>query len=314
MNAFLFPGQGSQEIGMGSDLFGADAPFRDLVRRASDRVGADLERICRRGPERELTRTVHLQPLLVCVSLGYLAQLTRRGILPGMVLGHSLGEITALAAAGVITFEAAVDMAAQRGRLMEAAAGSAGGMIAVISHGRERILQWLAASIPAGRLVLANDNAPGQLVLSGDLAALEEAARFIPRERLGRCLRLPVAGAWHSPFMAEAQKEFAAWLRSIPFTAPRVPMLFNASAAYEKDPLRIRDLAVRNLSEPVLWRSCMERLKEAEPAALFEVGPGRILSGLARANGFGDETRICCVNNLRGVELAVPVGQPSPGA
>ena len=118
MNVFLFPGQGAQEIGMAADLFKADAAFRGIVQRASERAGADLEKICLRGPERELTRTKHLQPLLVCVSLGYLRHLSEHGVQPDVVLGHSLGEITALAAAGVVTPHDAVDMAAKRGELV----------------------------------------------------------------------------------------------------------------------------------------------------------------------------------------------------
>jgi len=291
---------------MASDLLKSDQPSRDLVRRASDRVKADLERICLRGPERELLRTKHLQPLLVCVCLGYLRHLRERGVGPALVLGHSLGEITALAAAGSISFEAAVDVAAERGELMEAAtARTGGGMIAVISTEREKILQWLKETLPPERLALANDNAPGQLVLSGDLAALEQAAQFVSRERLGRCRRLPVAGAWHTPLLADARLRFESWLASVDFRAPRVPVLFNASGAIAGKPEEIRRLVARNIVEPVHWRSSMERLKQAKPSALFEIGPGRVLSGLARANGLDDRIPLYNVNSLRGAERTV---------
>jgi [acyl-carrier-protein] S-malonyltransferase len=305
MNAFLFPGQGSQEIGMASDLFKSDALFRELVRRASERTGTDLERICLRGPDRELMRTKNLQPLLVCVSLGYLRHLRAGGVQPDVVLGHSLGEITALAASGSVTFEAAVDIAARRGELMDAAAARVkGGMVAVISTHREAICQLLDGLISDGRLVLANDNAPNQFVLSGELAALEKAAHFISQGKLGKCRRLPVAGPWHSPFMIDAQRELETWLCSIAFCAPRVPMLFNVSATVETSPQKIREWVARNLSAPVLWRSCMEQLRESKVTALYEIGPGRVLLGLARANGFGDAIPACPVNNLRGVALA----------
>ena len=305
MNAFLFPGQGAQEIGMAADLFKTDAAFRALVGRASERTGADLERLCRRGPERELVRTKHLQPLLVCVSLGYLRRLTSAGVRPDQVLGHSLGEITALAAAGILDFETAVDIAAKRGELMDAAADRLqGGMVAVISPAREAIRQYLAGIVPSGTLVLANDNAPGQIVLSGAEPELETAVEFITRGRLGQCRRLPVAGPWHSPAMAPARQEFEAWLGPVEFRAPQVPLRFNVTAATESDPAKIRPLLARNLVEPVRWRECMEQLRIAGATTLFEIGPGRVLSGLARANGFGDETRICNVNNLRGVDLA----------
>ena len=311
MNVFLFPGQGSQDIGMAADLFKVDAAFRDLVRHASERVGADLERICLRGPERELIRTKHLQPLLVCVSLGYLRHLSEHGVQPDVVLGHSLGEITALAAAGVVTPHDAVDMAAKRGELMDTvAARTPGGMIAVTSDEREQILRWLA-TIPRERLILANENSPSQFVLSGELPALEEAVHFIATEKLGTCRKLPVAGPWHSPHMIEAQREFEEWLQIVVFRAPRVPVLFNVTATREDDPEQIRQLATRNLSEQVLWHACMERLRDMQATALFEIGPGRVLSGLARANGFGDEVRLCNVNNLRGVSLAMEAASVS---
>ncbi len=309
MNVFLFPGQGSQEIGMATDLFKADAPFRDLVRRASERTGSDLEKICLRGPERELTRTKNLQPLLVCVSLGYLRHLMEKGIQPDKVLGHSLGEISALATAGIVSFETAVDIAAKRGEFMDAAAARvAGGMTAVISAKREAVLQLLAQKTSDSRIVLANDNAPNQIIISGEITALEEFNSLIAAEKLGQCRRLAVAGPWHSPLMAEAQLEFSNWLDTIEFHPPKVPLIFNVTAGAETDPQKIRQLVARNLIEPVLWRTAMDSLRGAEKPALFEIGPGRVLSGLARANGFGADVKIFNINNLRGVEMATRLG------
>ena len=305
MNVFLFPGQGSQEVGMGADLFKSDPAFRALVEHASQCVGENLEPICLRGPEKTLVRTKFLQPLLVAVSLGYCRRLIERGVKPDVVLGHSLGEITALAAAGVVTFEDAIEIAARRGDLMEQASAQVqGGMMAVTTSNRERILNWLAKAVPDHGAVLANDNAPTQIVLSGDRACLEQCATFITHEQLGRCRSLTVVGPWHSPAMAEARREFEAWLGPVEFRAPQVPLLFNVTATAETDPGKVRQLVARNLVEPVRWRSCMEQLRAAGATTLFEIGPGRVLSGLARANGFGDETRIGNVNNLRGVELA----------
>ena len=356
MNVFLFPGQGSQEIGMASDLFKSDAAFRELVRRASERTGNDLEKISLRGPDRELTRTKNLQPLLVCVSLGYLRHLTDKGIQPDKVLGHSLGEISALAAAGIVSFETAVDIAAKRGELMDDAASRVqGGMVAVISSEREAVLRLLVESQsenlrsehgagklrePAGKdacatpgsvgfqpagsggilppdrhfqpgaesfsgaqLVLANDNTPNQIVLSGETAALEQFTALVAAEKLGQCRRLAVAGPWHSPLMAQARQEFSSWLGTIEFHVPKVPLIFNVTAQTETDPQRIRQLVSRNLVEPVRWRTAMDSLRGAEKLALFEVGSGRVLSGLARANGLGDEVKIFNINNLRGVEM-----------
>jgi [acyl-carrier-protein] S-malonyltransferase len=304
MNVFLFPGQGSQEIGMAADLFKSDQHFRELVRRASERTGADLEKICLRGPERELTRTRNLQPLLVCVSLGYLRHLAGRGTQPSKVLGHSLGEISALAAAGIVSFETAVDIAAKRGELMDAAAsGVAGGMAAVLSSERETVLQLLAQKFSNAQLVLANDNAPNQIVLSGEVTAVEEFAAIVSAEKLGQCRRLAVAGPWHSPLMASAQREFSTWLDTVEFNTSKVPVIFNVTSETESDPVKIRQLIARNLLEPVRWRTAMDSLRGVEKLALFEIGPGRVLSGLARVNGFGDDVKIFNINNLRGVEM-----------
>lgn len=306
MNVFLFPGQGSQEIGMAADLFRTDAAFRELVRRASDHTGCDLEPICLRGPERRLARTNLLQPLLTCVSLGYLRHLTEKGIRADRVLGHSLGEIAALAAAGIVGFETAVDIAAKRGVLMDAAAAATpGGMTAIMATAPERVLERLNQAFNSSQVVLANDNSPGQIVVSGDPAALEQLAAWVAANHLGHCRRLAVTGPWHSPRMEPAQRKFSAWLETVAFHPPQVPMLFNVTGETETNPERIRQLIARNLVEPVQWRSALAQLRAAEPKALFEVGPGRVLSGLARANGFGDATRIFNINNLRGVEIAL---------
>jgi malonyl CoA-acyl carrier protein transacylase len=305
MRVFLFPGQGSQEAGMAADLFKADAPFRQLVRRASEHTGSDLQKICLRGPDRELTRTRNLQPLLVCVSLGYLRRLAEKGVLPDKVLGHSLGEISALAAAGIVSFEAAVDIAAKRGELMDAAAARApGGMAAVISTDRAAVLNMLARKFGGAQVVLASDNAPNQIVVSGEVALLEQFASLLAAEKLGQCRRLAVAGAWHSPLMAQAQREFSSWLDAIEFRAPRAPLIFNVTAAPENDPQKIRHLIARNLVEPVRWHEAMTALRGAGGLSFYEVGPGRVLSSLARANGFGNETKIHSINSQHGIEMA----------
>jgi [acyl-carrier-protein] S-malonyltransferase len=305
MKVFLFPGQGSQEVGMGSDLFRSDSAFRELIAVANELVGEDLEPICRRGPEKRLSRSRFLQPLLVAVSLGYFRRLNERGVQPDVVLGHSLGEITALAAAGMVAPEDAIRIAAKRGELMEEAAdGLHGSMLAVTLEERSRLLAWLACAQAGSKVVLANDNAPTQIVLSGESAALGAAANFISSEKLGRCRPLTVAGPWHSPLMAETAARFDAWLRQLPLHPPRLRMLFNATAAQAEDPEEICALVSGQLAKPVRWAECMGVLRTMNPRRLFEVGPGRVLSALARANGFGETIQVLRVNDLRGVELA----------
>ena len=304
VRAFLFPGQGSQAVGMAADLFREDERFRALIAHAETMVDRDLRTLCLRGPERLLAQTNLLQPLLVAVSLGYHRRLVDRGITPDVVAGHSLGEITALAAAGVVTDETAVTLAAWRGELMfEASVDLDGGMLAVVTDRREEFLSWFATAAPR-EVVVANDNAPGQLVLSGRRQSLEELARRISAEGLGRHRLLDVAGSWHGPWMAQSREHFGSRVGQIPFARPRIPILLNATGQPSIDPEEIRDRVVESIAAPVRWREAMERLRGMEVSSIFEVGPGRVLSGLARQNGFPAATWIFPVGSLRGVEAA----------
>ena len=305
MRAFLYPGQGSQAVGMATDLFREDERFRALIDHAESLVGRDLRTLCLRGPEKLLARTDLLQPLLVAVSLGYHRRLADRGITPEAVAGHSLGEITALAAAGVVSDEAAVTLAAWRGELMQAAAADLdGGMLAVVTDRREEFLSWFASAAPAGDVVVANDNAPGQLVLSGDRQILGEMAGRIAGKSLGRARFLDVAGPWHGPWMAQARDHFGLRAARIPFAPPRIPIVMNATGRPSVDPAQVREHVVESIAAPVRWREVMERLREMDFATVVEVGPGRVLSGLARQNGLPATTRIFPAGSLRGVEAA----------
>lgn len=304
MRAFLYPGQGSQAVGMAADLFREDEAFRALIAHAETLAGRDLRSLCLRGPEKLLARTDLLQPLLVAVSLGYHRRLAGRGVTPDVVAGHSLGEITALAAAGVVTDETAVTLASWRGNLMQAAVEDLdGGMLAVVTDRREEFLRWFAA-LAFGDVVVANDNAPGQLVLSGRRRSLGDLAERISREGLGRHRLLDVAGAWHGPWMAGARERFGRLAGQVAFSPPGIPILMNATGRPAVDPDEIRARVVESVAAPVRWREIMERLGEMGVATMLEVGPGRVLGGLARQNGFPATTAIFPVGNLRGVEAA----------
>jgi [acyl-carrier-protein] S-malonyltransferase len=298
----LFPGQGSHEVGMGADLFRADEWFRGLVRQASDTLGEDLERLCLRGPEKRLMRAAFVQPLLVAVSLGYWRHLTGAGLAPAAVAGHSLGEITALAAAGALTPEQAVAVAIERGRCMdEAAARTPGGMAAVFLPLAE-VERLLVEFGLAGRVFVANDNAPGQVVVSAARDNLDEFVRRLAESRAGKAKPLRVSGPWHTPLLHDAQTCFAAWLAGISFSPPRLPLLLNTTATAEAEPGRLREAAIRQLTDRVRWRETMSALKAMSPSALVEVGPQRVLAGLARLNGFGAETAVANINSLRAAE------------
>jgi [acyl-carrier-protein] S-malonyltransferase len=304
--AFLFPGQGSQEVGMGQDLFKHSDHFRELIAIASDFTHEDLQTLCLRGPEKKLILARYLQPLLAAVSLGYHHELTRRGVKADVVMGHSLGEISALAAAGIVSDSESVIIAAKRGALMdEMASRCDGGMMAALFISCETVGELLEQLGKSGTIVLANDNASDQLVLAGDNAMLDAFAKLVAQGNHGKTRRLLVAGPWHSPYMREARLEFEEWAEDITFHPPHTPIILNALANCDNHPSTIKHLVTWQLTSPVFWRESMARLKELGAQRLYEIGPGRVLSGLARVNGFKKETTICNINNLRGVELAV---------
>lgn len=305
--AFLFPGQGSQEIGMGRDLFKSDSYFQSLVEFASDYTKEDLKKLCLKGPEKKLIKSHVLQPLLSAISLGYLRYIKESGIKADFVLGHSLGEITALGAAGVIDDKETVLIAAKRGQLMDAAAEKCDGtMMAVIFAPLEAVEQILFKMNDPHNLSLANDNAPNQIVLSGSRDALKCFSQRLKSENIGgRCMDIVVSGPWHSHFIQSAREEFEVWAEPIYLKKPHTNLILNATAKVETHPTTIKHLVTWQLTSPVYWRECMETSKAKGVDTILEIGSGRVLSGLVRVNGFPKTTAVYSVNNLRGVENAV---------
>ncbi len=303
---FVFPGQGSQEIGMGADLFNTDEFFCLLIKQASDITGEDLKALCLKGPEKKLLQSRYLQPLIVAVSLGYLRHIQQKNIKADFVLGHSLGEITALAAAEVINSELAINIAAKRGELMdEAASFLQGGMLAVLSLDFEKVNYLITESGLGQKIFIANDNAPGEIVVSGELSALESLSLIILKEG-GRSKKLNVSGPWHSPYLQKAYESFKLWVASIPFALPRVPVILNSSGTLENSADKIKESISAQLCKPVNFRKCMEYCRDKNISQVFEIGPGKVLSGLVRANGFMQGVDVYRVNNLRGVALVMP--------
>jgi len=281
--AVLFPGQGSQFVGMGADLFEARPDL--LGDRVDELLGWSLRELCLTGPEELLVRTERAQPALFCLSYALWVELSDRlPCLPIAAAGHSLGEYTALAAAGVFGFEEALSVVSARGRAMaEAADAEDSGMMALMGvddTAAEEVAE--VRRLEGGRLVVANLNAPGQVVMAGgasDLDWLEARGRSLGIRRM---VRLPVAGAFHSGFMAPAARgveEALVGLRSRP---ARFPVYANVSGEPMDDPASIRELLVAQVTGRVRWRESMERLRQDEVGTLIEVGPGAVLAGLAR--------------------------------
>lgn len=301
---FLFPGQGSQEVGMGQDLFSKDDYFLSLVDEASKLVGEDLKKICQKGPEKKLAKATFVQPLIVAVSLGYLRHIQQIKICPDYVLGHSLGEITALAAAGVINDREAIQFAAKRGQLMDQAAAECdGSMMAVLSITAEKIKEIINVLALEETIFIANFNAPFQNVVSGSQKSLDILALEVFNVG-GRCKRLNVSGPWHSPYLQSAHDQFKIWVESFVFSDPAVPVILNSTGKLESDPKKIKASITATLMNSVNFSECLSYCKDQDADIFLEIGPGRVLSGLLRINGFAEKTRIYNCNNLRGVDLA----------
>lgn len=287
--AFLFPGQGSQSVGMGKALYDTEEESRHQFDEAEALLGFPLKTLCFEGPIETLTDTRHAQPALFVVGFSAAESLRRRGIEPDVVLGHSLGEFTALTFAGVFDFQTALGLVKQRAALM-AAQGEAhpGGMVAVIGLARE-ILDEVTQEIP-NRPELANWNAPDQIVLSGEKAAVMEAAERATARGAKKVLPLRVSAAFHSALMEEAARAFSDVLADTPFHPPRWPVVLNTTGKASEDAEEIRAALMLQMRSPVLFVDALREIARLGGEAFVEVGVGRVLSGLAKRTLEGIKT------------------------
>ena len=284
--AFLFPGQGSQFVGMGRELYEREPAARALFAEADACLGFDLSRLCFEGPEEALTDTAVQQPALFTTSLAAWAVLVRRGQAGAAYLaGHSLGEFSALAAAGALTFADGLALVRRRGELMKLAGERApGGMAAILGLDAAPVAELCAATAQAtGRFVgLANDNCPGQVVITGDETALAEAMSRLSAAGARKVVRLPISIAAHSPLMAAVAADFAAAVDAAPLRAAGVPVVANVSARPISTPDEIRAELKAQLTAPVRWTDSVRALSAAGVDAYVEVGPGDVLLGLVK--------------------------------
>ena len=280
--AFLFPGQGSQAVGMGKALYDEISEVRPLFEAASDAAGLDVIKLMFKGPLPALSRTAVLQPAITAVNLACLHFLRSRGIEPGATAGHSLGEYSALACAGVVTPEAAVRLTAERGRLMTRAAEERPGMMyAVIGLQADEVIAELEGLFPRERGGVANLNAPSQVVISGEPEAMKQAVAALKARRT-RAVKLNVSGAWHSELMATIEDDFAAVLDRVEFSPPKIKLFLNVSGEAVEDPEEIRSCLKRQLRNRVRWIEIQRGLTAAGVTRFVEAGPGRVLRGLLR--------------------------------
>ncbi|MDP7034470.1 MAG: ACP S-malonyltransferase [Planctomycetota bacterium] len=282
----MFPGQGAQKVGMGRENFENHPVAREIFQQADEILGFDLSRICFEGPEEELERTDVSQPAILVSSVASLEAYRAAGGDfgdPGVTLGLSLGEYTALWYAGVLSFEDAVRLVRLRGQCMqEACEKISSGMLSVI--GLDRVaLEAVAQKAAEGEVLqLANFLAPKQIVLSGAAGALERASVLAQEAGARKTVPLAVAGAFHSELMRSAQERLAAEVDRIEMNVPRIPVMVNVDAVLLSDVAEIRSALVRQLTGAVYWVDSMRQLVAQGGSSFYEVGPGRVLSGLLK--------------------------------
>jgi len=287
--ALLFPGQGSQFVGMGRDLAGAFPQAADVFREADDLLGFELSRLAWEGPEDELTLTKNAQPALLAHSVAVLRVIADELGEVTMAAGHSLGEFSAHVAAGTISFPDALGAVRLRGELMFAAGvEKPGTMAALLGLGDEAVEAVCRAVGEKGKVcVPANFNANGQVVISGELAGVEEALVLAKEAGAKRAMPLTVSGAFHSPLMAPAQAGLRDRLEEIYFSDPRYPVVSNVTASPVLTGAEARDLLVEQLTSPVRWTESIQRMASEGVDRFFELGPGSVLCGLNKRNAKG---------------------------
>ena len=280
--SYVFPGQASQEVGMGLDLYQDYSLAREVFNQADEVLGFPLSNLCFAGPEDELTKTVNVQPAIVASSIACLkvAQQSDIGLCtPSFVAGHSLGEYTALVAAGALEFSDALKLVRERGRLMyEVGRRSRGGMLAIIGSELELVEEICSSS----GCNISNVNCPGQIVISGALEALDKAKILAKEKGVRRIIPLKVSGAFHSSLMEPIIAEFRQLLSNFTFYSPSCPIISNVTAQPLVEVNAIREELVKQLYCCIQWQSSVEYMLDNGVNIFYEIGPGKVLSGLIK--------------------------------
>jgi [acyl-carrier-protein] S-malonyltransferase len=280
--AFLFPGQGSQKVGMGQDLFEAHEEVRAIFAAADEVSGLPITRLCFEGPMETLTQTVNLQPAITAVNLSCMAVLEQMAVAPFLCAGHSLGEYSALCAAGVVSATDCLRLVFKRGQLMHReATRHRGAMSAIVGLTIDQVKSIVARAAQKGVVAVANHNSAEQIVITGAPDAVQAAGEEATAQG-GRAISLQVSGAWHSPLIQGAEAEFADFLGRVTFEAPESPVIHNVTADTAPDPLQIKALMARQLCSPVLWYDSIRKMARAGTEVFVEVGPGKVLTGLLK--------------------------------
>lgn len=282
MRAFLFPGQGSQSVGMCRDLHDQYSEAKTVFEKADAALGFSLSKVIFEGPEDELKQTPVTQPALLTCSIAVLEVLRKRGVTFEAVAGHSLGAYSALTAAGVLSFEDAVRLVRRRGELMEAAGKGKGTMGVILQLDEEKVAQACREASDAGVVEPANVNCPGQIVISGEKAAVAKALEKAKALGAKRAMELPVSGPFHSSLMQPASDGLRGVLASLEFRKPSVAYYSDTESVRLEDPAAIRESLVKQLVAPVQWTATIRKMASDGVVSFVEAGPGKVLTGLVK--------------------------------
>lgn len=280
MNATLFPGQGSQKVGMGRSLFESSKKAQAIFAHAGEILGYDLAKLCFEGPQDDLMDTRHAQPALLVVGILHWEQWLNDYLFVDMVAGHSLGEYSALVAAGALDFEVALRLVQKRAELM--AQAPPGAMAAIIGLSDEQLLTVLNEVSSEGAVVPANFNSPGQIVISGESGAIEAAMHAAKAAGAKMTVKLAVSGAFHSPLMREAGAKMAALIDAAPFQDAQIPVYQNVTARPATAAADLQAALREQMTNPVHWTDTIRAMISDGATNFYELGPGNVLAGLAK--------------------------------
>ena len=280
---FLFPGQGSQSVGMGKDLAAASPAAAAVWAEADAALGFPLSRLCFEGPEADLGLTANTQPAVLTASVAGAAALAERGVTPALVAGHSLGEYSALVVAGALAFADAVRLVRRRGEFMQEAVPVGTGAMAALLGVELAVAEEACAQAAQGEVVgVANINSPGQIVIAGHRRAVERAVKVAAERGGKKSMLLPVSAPFHCALMKPAADRLAAALEGVTVKAPRIPVVRNVDAGLTSTAEEVKPFLVQQVASPVRWTDCLARLAREGGDVWMEVGPGRVLAGLLK--------------------------------